>query len=41
MGVFLQSTEATPCGNVLKCKLTYENPPADTMFMAAMAMVLP
>ncbi len=36
MGVFLQSTEA-----ILKWKLTPENPPADTMFMAAMAMVLP
>ncbi len=41
MGVFWQSTEVTPCGHLLKCKLTPENPPADTMFMAAMAMVLP
>jgi hypothetical protein len=41
MGFFLQSTEATPCGHLLKWKLTPENPPADTMFMAAMAMVLP
>jgi hypothetical protein len=41
MGVFLQSTEATPCGHVLKWKLTPENLPADTMFMAAIAMVLP
>jgi hypothetical protein len=41
MGVFLRSTEATPCGHVLKWKLTPEIPPADTMFMAAMAMVLP
>ncbi len=41
MGVFLQSTEATRCGHVLKWKLTPENPPADTTFMAAMAMVLP
>jgi hypothetical protein len=40
MGVFLQSTEATPCGHLLKKKLTPENPHADTMFMAAMAMVL-
>ncbi len=40
MGVFLQSTEATPCGPVLEWKLTPKNPPADTMFMAAMAMVL-
>ncbi len=38
MGVFLQSTEATPCGHVLKWKLTPENPPVDTMFMATMAM---
>ncbi len=38
MGVFLQSTEATPCGHLLKGKLTPENPPADTIFMA---MVLP
>jgi hypothetical protein len=41
MGFFLQSTEATPCGHVLKRKLTPENPPADTMFMAAMVMALP
>jgi hypothetical protein len=41
MGVFLQSTEATPCGHLLELKLTPENPPADTMFMAAVAMVLP
>jgi hypothetical protein len=41
MGVFLQSTEATPCGRLLKWKLTPENPHADTMFMAAMAIVLP
>jgi hypothetical protein len=40
-GVFLQSTEATPCGHLLKRKLTPENPPVDTMFMAVMAMVLP
>jgi hypothetical protein len=33
--------EATPCGHLLKGKLTLEKPPADTMFMAAMAMVLP
>ncbi len=39
MGVFLQGTEGTPCGHHLKWKLTPENPPADTMFMAAMAMV--
>ncbi len=26
MGVFLQSTKATPCGHVLKWKLTLENP---------------
>ncbi len=41
MGVFLQSTQATPCGHVLKWKLNPENPPADTMFMAAMGMVRP
>ncbi len=41
MGVFLQSTEATPCGHLLKWKLTPKNPPVDTMFIAAMAMVLP
>ncbi len=41
MGLFLQSTEATSCGHHLKWKLTPENPLADTMFMAAMAMVLP
>ncbi len=41
MGVFLESTEATPCGHLLKWKLTPENPPVDTMFMAAIAMVLP
>ncbi len=40
MGVFLQSTEATPCGH-LKWKFTTEDPTAFTMFMAAMAMVLP
>ncbi len=40
-GAFLQSTEEIPCGHLLKWKLTPENPPADTMFMAAMAMVLP
>jgi hypothetical protein len=40
-GAFLPSTEATPCGHLLKWKLTPENPPADTMFMAAMTMVLP
>ncbi len=40
MGVFLQSTEATPCGHLLKCKLTFENPLRDTMFMAAMVLVL-
>jgi hypothetical protein len=27
MGVFLQSTEATPCGYLLKWQLTPENPP--------------
>jgi hypothetical protein len=27
MGVFWQSTEATPCGHLLKWKLTPENPP--------------
>ncbi len=37
----LQSTEATPCGHLLKWRLTPGNPPADTMFIAAMAMVLP
>ncbi len=41
MGGFLQSTETTPCGHLLKWMLTPENPPVDTMFMAAMAMVLP
>jgi hypothetical protein len=41
MWVFLQSTEATTCGHLLKWKLTPKTPPADTMFMAAMAMVLP
>ncbi len=42
MGVFLfQSTEATPCGHILKWKLNPKNPAADTMFMAAVAMVLP
>jgi hypothetical protein len=41
MGVFLRSTEATPCGHLHKWKLTPENPPADTMFIAAMAVVLP
>ncbi len=41
MGVLLQNTEATPCGHLLKWKLTTENPLLDTMFMAAMAMVLP
>ncbi len=41
MGVFLQSTEAMPRGNLLTWKLTPTSPPADTMFMAAMAMVLP
>jgi hypothetical protein len=30
MGVFLQSTEATPGGHVLKWKLNPENPPAAT-----------
>ncbi len=40
IGVFLQSTEATPCGHLLKCKLTPENPPTDTMFVTAMTMVL-
>ncbi len=40
MGVFLQSTEATPCGH-LKWKRTPENPPVDTMYMAAMAIVIP
>ncbi len=40
VGVFLQSTEATPCGH-LKWKLTPEKPPADTRLMAAMAMVFP
>ncbi len=41
MRVFLLSTEATPCGHHLKWKLTPQNPPADTMFMDVMAMVLP
>ncbi len=41
MGVFLQSTGATPCEHLLKWNLTPENPTADTMFMAGMAMVLP
>ncbi len=41
MGVFLQSTEATPCGHLQKWKLTPKNSPADTTFMAAMAMALP
>jgi hypothetical protein len=41
MAIFLQSTEATPCGHLLKRKVTPENPTADTMFMAAMAMVFP
>jgi hypothetical protein len=41
MEFFLLSTEATPCGHLLKWKLTPENPHADTMFMAAMAIVLP
>jgi hypothetical protein len=41
MGVFLQSTEATPCGHLLNWKLTRENHSADTMFMATMVMVLP
>ncbi len=41
IGVFLQSTEATPCGHILKWKHTPEKHPADTMFMAAMAMVRP
>jgi hypothetical protein len=41
MGVFLQCTGATLCGHLLEWKLTPENPPADTMFMAAMAMLLP
>ncbi len=41
MGIFLQSTEATPCGQLLKWKLTPENSHADTMFMVAIAMVLP
>jgi hypothetical protein len=41
MGVFLRSTEATPSGHVLKRKLSPENSPADTMFMAAMVMVVP
>jgi hypothetical protein len=40
MGVFLQSTEATPADIFLNESLPPENPPADTMFMAAMAMVL-
>jgi hypothetical protein len=41
MGVFLQSAEANPCGHHLKWKITPINPPADTMFMDAMSMVLP
>ncbi len=41
MGVFLQSTEATPCEHLLKLKFTPKKPPAHTMFMAAMARVLP
>jgi hypothetical protein len=40
MGVFLQSTEATPYGHLHNWKLTPENPPADTMYMAGMVMVL-
>jgi hypothetical protein len=38
MGVFLQSTEATPCGHP---KAYPRKPPADTMFMTAIVMVLP
>jgi hypothetical protein len=41
MEVFLESTEATPCGHLLNWKFTPENPLANTMFMAAMVMVLP
>ncbi len=41
MEVFLQSTEATPWGYLLTWMLTPRKPPVDTMFMAAMAMVLP
>ncbi len=41
MRVFLRSTEATPCGHLLKWKLTPKNPTAETMFMAAVALVLP
>ncbi len=41
MVLFLQSTDASPCEHLLKWKLTPENPPADAMFMAAMAMVFP
>jgi hypothetical protein len=41
MGVFLQNSEAIPYGHLFKWKLTPENPTGDTIFMAAMAMVLP
>ncbi len=40
-GGFLAKYRRDPCGHLLEGKLTPENPPADTMFMAAMAMVLP
>jgi hypothetical protein len=40
VGIFLKSTEATPWGYISKWKLTPENPPVDTMSMAAIAMVL-
>ncbi len=40
MGVFLPRTETTPCGHLLKWKLTPQKPPVDTIFMAAMAMFL-
>ncbi len=40
MGVFLQSTEATLYGHLLKEKITPEDPPVDTMLMAAVAMVV-
>jgi hypothetical protein len=40
-GIFSKSKVATPCGHFFKRKLTPDNPPADIMFMAVMAMVLP
>jgi hypothetical protein len=41
MGVFLKSKQASPCGHSLEWKLTPKTPSADTMFLAAMAMVHP